>query len=268
MRSPVSLREGEYFGAVVRSLDHSIFTCNLTSYGSDTVIRQHYHENSYISLLIKGAYEEKNRTGNKLLGTGQTIFRPGMYNHANDFQFAGGTCFNIEFKKNGLEKLDFPLIAPAKMNLYPPGSLSSVYRLFHYFIHDPHEDLFTELILGLFKEMGGEPAGKTSLPWIRNVKDILENEHDAHHTLHSIAGRVFVHPIYMARAFKERTGYTVGEYQLIHKLRKTVSFLLNTGMPLNEIAFRTGFYDSAHFANSFKMMYGLSPKKFRVLAKS
>lgn len=268
MRSPVGLREGEYFGTVVKSLDNPLFTCSLTSYGPNTAIKRHYHENSYISLLVKGAYEEKNKTDDKLLETGQAIFRPGIYSHANDFQFQGGTCFNIEFKKTGIEQLDYSFTVPEKMNLYPSGSLSSIYRLFHYFIQDAQEDLYTELILDVFNEIGRGPAGKTSLPWIGCVKDILENEHEEHHTIHSIAGRVFVHPVYMARAFKEQTGYTLGEYQLIHKLRKTISFLLNTGMPLNEIAFRTGFYDPAHFTHSFKMMYGLSPKKFRLLAKS
>jgi AraC family transcriptional regulator len=268
MRSQVTLREGEYFGTVVKSFDNPLFTCNLTSYGARTAIKHHYHENSYVSLLINGAYEEKNRTENKLLQTGQAIFRPRMYTHANDFQSAGGTCFNIAFKEGGMEGLDHPLTAPEKMHLYPSGALSSLYRLFHYFMHDPREDLYTESILGLVKEIGGHRGGKTSLAWIGKAKHILENEHEQHHTLHSIAGRVFVHPVYLARAFKAQTGYTLGEYQLMYKLRKTVSLLLHTGAPLNEIAFRTGFYDPAHFTHSFKMMYGLSPKKFRFLAKS
>jgi len=215
--------------------------------------------------LVRGAYREKNRDGDTHMNEGGLIFRPGQYDHANDFHPTGGTCFNIEFKKEGFEMLDYDFRLPDTMGIYPSGAFPSLYKLFHRFKVDWQEDLGLELIIGLLSEIGDESAPSGTLPWLPKVKAILDNEHESHHTIGSLAVRVFVHPIYLARAFREKTGFTIGEYQLRARLRKAVSYLCNTGLSLGDIAFKTGFCDPAHFSNSFRICYSLSPKKFRTL---
>jgi len=265
----IRLSEGEYFGSMMESRHHGLFSCSLTRYEPGATVASHYHENNYISLLVRGAYREKNRNGHSEIDAGNLIFRPGRYDHANDFNFAGGTCFNIEFKREGLEMMDYDFRLPDKMSIYPAGAFPSLYKLFHYFKSDWREELGLELILCLFSEIGQERAApKGTLPWVAKVRAILDNEYDSHHTIGSLAARVFIHPVYLARAFREKTGTTIGEYQLQVRLRKAVFYLCNTDLSLGDIAFRTGFCDPAHFSNAFRACYCLPPKKFRSFLES
>jgi len=108
---------------------------------------------------------------------------------------------------------------------------------------------------------------KGSLPWINKITQILENELDCFHSIQSLSERVYVHPMYLIRAFKERIGITIGEYQLKMKIENSVSLLMNTSLSISDISYRNGFYDDAHFIRTFKSVYSTSPHQFRLSMK-
>lgn len=263
----IELKEGQYFGHYVKSQENDFFACSMTRYEPGVFIPKHYHENNYVSILVSGHYSEKNKTGDTILGAGDIIFRPAHYDHANRFQSHGGTCFNIEFKQNWKYPLDFELELPRTSMLYKSGTFHSLYKLLYCFNQNDLADLQGELVLDWLFEINQVPL-RSSLPWIEKVKSILENEVTVHHTLHTIAGRVCIHPVYLAGAFKRKTGYTLGEYQLRARMRRAVQLLLTSRLPISEIAFMTGFYDAAHFIKTFQTVYTTTPHKFRSALKS
>lgn len=63
--------------------------------------------------------------------------------------------------------------------------------------------------------------------------------------------------------FKKNTGVSIISY--IIKLRIDASSLMlkDTGLPINEIAYRVGFEDMAHFSRSFRKMMNCSPSQYR-----
>lgn len=103
---------------------------------------------------------------------------------------------------------------------------------------------------------------------VKKVIEIVEDEIECFHSLESLSKKVFVHPVYLARAFKQATGITIGAYQLNLKLTNAFSLLLNTALPISDITHRYGFYDDAHFIRSFKSIYTISPHQFRLAIKS
>jgi AraC family transcriptional regulator len=259
----IKLDEGQYFGEQLSTLENGLFKCSISAYLPGEKIGRHYHENNYLSLLVRGAYSEKSKSGDELLQAGNIIFRPSSYDHANDFQPAGGRCLNIELKQGWKEQADFDLKLPASTQVFPTGSLASFYKLFRYFTMQAGDELCSEMILHCFHEMNAPFRLPSSLPWVEKVKAIIDGEPGTQHTLESISGRVFVHPVYLAAAFKSKTGLTVGEYQLRGRLKRSVALLFNTKMPVNEIAAQSGFYDPAHFVRSFRLAYGMPPQRFR-----
>lgn len=68
---------------------------------------------------------------------------------------------------------------------------------------------------------------------------------------------------YVGTLFKERTGMTIREYQLMLKLKKAETLLCGTEMTMGEIAAETGFYDAFYFSRVFKREKGISPSGFR-----
>ena len=106
------LTEGKYFGDLLNVRKDTYVHYSLTSYLPEEGIGKHTHENSYISILVKGAYAEVNKEGNMFLQPGNIIYRPAGCSHSNQFNLLGGICFNIELKKNWQEQFsDFTICA-------------------------------------------------------------------------------------------------------------------------------------------------------------
>jgi len=62
------------------------------------------------------------------------------------------------------------------------------------------------------------------------------------------------------RRFLHVTGLTYKTIQQIERARQAVS-LLQRGTPIVEAAYRTGYFDQAHFTNSLKRFYGQTPSQ-------
>ncbi|WP_142686776.1 helix-turn-helix transcriptional regulator [Chitinophaga polysaccharea] len=263
----IILSPGNYFGKEQQVGENASFRLNITAYQPDVQISMHHHENAYLSLLIRGSYEEVSRKTDSAVIPGEVLFRPAGYSHANHFQPSGGRCLNIEFKPNGLQELELEHLLPQTAAIYKTGTFDYLYRLLYAFVQDPGSTLPEEHIISWLLEYTDGKLPER-LPWLPKVKDILENEFDTHHTIRSLAARVFVHPIYLARAFKEREGITPGEYQLKMRVRKAMTLLFTTQLPVTDIAFSAGFSDASHLVKCFRLFYSATPHKFRTLLKS
>ncbi|MGZ3928475.1 MAG: hypothetical protein ACXVJG_16080, partial [Mucilaginibacter sp.] len=125
---PVLLSSGNYFGTEAQHQENRSFKINVTQYEPLTELAGHYHENPYLSLLINGNYQEINENENQLIVPGQILFRPSGYEHANRFLQEGGRCFNIEFKKDLLEKYELSYSLPSVPVSYQPGALAYLYK--------------------------------------------------------------------------------------------------------------------------------------------
>jgi len=264
---PVLLLAGNYFGTEAQNQENGSCKINVTRYEPLTEIAEHYHENPYLSLLINGNYHEINEKENKLVLPGQILFRPSGYKHANQFLRQGGRCFNIEFKKELLEKHDLSCSLPMVSVVYETGVLEHLYKAMFAFCKYEDAVIADEYI---FSWLSANVKMKVSsrLLWMAKVKEILENEFNIHHTIRSVAERVFVHPMYLARAFKEKEGLTFGEYQLKMRLQKAMGLLFKTKGQINEIAHLSGFTDATHLIRSFRLHYQVTPAKFRMALKS
>ncbi|SHL67992.1 Helix-turn-helix domain-containing protein [Chitinophaga jiangningensis] len=262
----IILLPGHYFGTERQSSDNASCKINITTYQQDEVIHEHYHENAYVSLLINGRYNEVHKKGDNIIQPGEILFRPSGYSHANHFH-GTGRCLNIEFKQEWMEQLDFRPGLPQSVAIFKNGSFEEMYRLLYSFLADAHSHMPEEYIISWLGNYATTPVPQR-LQWLPKVKAILENEFEGHHTIQSLAQRVFTHPIYLARAFKERVGMTVGEYQLRMRLRKATMLLFTSSMAINDIAFACGFTDAPHLIRSFRVFYHVTPRKYRQLLNS
>lgn len=258
----IILSPGHYFGKEQQFNENAFFKLNITAYQPDTHIDAHYHENAYLSLLINGGYHELNHRTEDEVHPGALLFRPAGYTHANRFREQPGRCLNIEFKPSGLEELTLRGSLPRQLMIYKPGAFRDLYQLLYAFLKTPANCLPEEYIVNWLSEVTDVKMA-SRLPWFTQAKEILQNEFDTHHTIQSIAGRVFVHPIYLARAFKEKEGMTVGNYQLKMRAQKAMELLFTTRLPVTDIAFSAGFSDTSHLIRVFRAFYQCTPHQFR-----
>lgn len=97
--SDIILSQGQYLGAKQKTFENEQFTFSITHHESLQTTDTHYHENSYLCILINGSYFEKNNNSQNPVSAGDILLRPSGYVHQNSFNKTGGRCFNIEFKQ-------------------------------------------------------------------------------------------------------------------------------------------------------------------------
>jgi AraC-like DNA-binding protein len=105
-------------------------------------------------------------------------------------------------------------------------------------------------------------------PWLEQARAILHEEFAEQPTLSLIAAKVGVHPVHLAREFRQRYGSSVGEY--VRKLRVEFAChqLLASDDPPVKIATAAGFVDQSHFSRTFKRFLGTTPGKYRAALRS
>jgi AraC family transcriptional regulator len=124
------------------------------------------------------------------------------------------------------------------------------------------EGLLLELVASAsrLRESGAE-IGRPR--WLEQARDRIHAELSHRPSLSSLARAVGVHPVTLARAFRQAFGCTVGEYVRQLRIERAAHQLAGTELSLAEIALAAGFSDQSHFSNMFRERTGLSPSKFR-----
>lgn len=69
---------------------------------------------------------------------------------------------------------------------------------------------------------------------------------------------------HITRLFRERTGHSIGEYQLQVRLGRACELLTETNLPIGEIAYRVGFESGAALARAMRRHNGQSPSSIRL----
>ncbi|MBE6610856.1 MAG: helix-turn-helix domain-containing protein [Ruminococcaceae bacterium] len=82
-------------------------------------------------------------------------------------------------------------------------------------------------------------------------------------TLDDIAEQVFISKYHISRIFNEKMGMSVSAFINKVRVERSRQLLRETDLPIVTIAGMTGFEDQSYFTKQFKLLYGVSPGKFR-----
>jgi AraC-like DNA-binding protein len=132
---------------------------------------------------------------------------------------------------------------------------------------------FENLLLDVFnKYLKTSPTSNKKTPaWVRELKEIIQDQIDTHLTLKEISKGLEINPSYLSREFsKYFEDLSFGEYIRKQRIEKAKELMQAPDTySLTEIAYLTGFSDQSHFTRIFKKHTGKSPSSFkRELTKS
>ncbi|WP_429313591.1 helix-turn-helix domain-containing protein [Paenibacillus mucilaginosus] len=82
-------------------------------------------------------------------------------------------------------------------------------------------------------------------------------------TLREVAEQIHLNASYFSVLFKEQMGMTFSEYVTRRRLQKAKEMLLQTRLPIAEIAERAGYQSAKYFSKIFKEYEGTSPGAYR-----
>lgn len=95
------------------------------------------------------------------------------------------------------------------------------------------------------------------------VRSRLDTSYEENITLADLAKEFHISTFHLAHAFKAACGYAPLQYITRRRIGEAQSLLIDTSLPITEIAIRTGYNSSSYFNKAFHKITGMSPRDYR-----
>ena len=121
------------------------------------------------------------------------------------------------------------------------------------------------LFIDVFNKFIKQKAAKKKTPeWVKELKEIIQDQIDTNLSLTDISKSLDIHPSYLSREFsKHFDNLSFGEYIRKLRIEKAIELMKTSPYSLTEIAYLTGFSDQSHFTRIFKKHTGQNPSAYR-----
>ncbi len=123
------------------------------------------------------------------------------------------------------------------------------------------EELFIEFCLSTFSLK--EEIEKVEKNFLSiKIKNYLDENFLEDIILEDISKEFNITVVHLIRVFKKEFGLAIHSY-IINKKVHRAKELLNSKLPIIEVALQSGFFDQSHLNRSFKRVFQLTPKEFQ-----
>jgi AraC family transcriptional regulator len=100
------------------------------------------------------------------------------------------------------------------------------------------------------------------------ARDLIRDAGEAPLRVKDVAAEAGVHPIHLARAFRQFFRCSPGEYARQCRMERVRQLLTSERASLAEIALQVGFKDQSQLTHAFKRFMGVTPSAFRQAFRS
>ena len=126
---------------------------------------------------------------------------------------------------------------------------------------NPVDHLFIDVFNKFIKQ---KAAQKKTPDWVKELKEIIQDQIDTNLNLTDISKSLDINPSYLSREFsKHFKDLSFGEYIRKLRIEKAVQLIKTNQYSLTEVAYLTGFSDQSHFTRIFKQHMDKSPSTFK-----
>jgi AraC family transcriptional regulator len=266
----MSLKSVAFSGRELGRREFAGFTISESLYRPNQKIPKHSHEQTYISIVLRGAYTEECGPTAWDCETGQSILHVAGECHSDRFHRNGGQVLNLELFPPLLTRLcEFDGASADSRRLFKSTYAMQLGLRLHMEVSscDPWsalaiEGLTMELLAEVFRQRETRLKPQ-ECDWLGRVTEILHERFREPVMLGELAASVCIHPVHLARAFRRRYLCSVGDYLRKLRIEAACHGLLNSDTPIVEIALRCGFSDQSHLCRTLKQYTGMSPRHFR-----
>jgi AraC family transcriptional regulator len=258
MTLAAKIQSGVTGGAQDEALSAGPFAIRLARLPPGLRLPRHAHEPATLNIVVDGEYRETiGRGAVRSHGPATITAKPAGAVHANELGAGPVECVVLEL---GTDEVSGVVIHRSAGVARYGGRLRAELIRVEEFTAMAAEALVLELLAELHRTP--EPAPERRNPWLLRARDLLHDE-PGPATLGSLAQRIGMHPVYIARAFRGRYGCSVGEYARHLRVERARRLLHHTRQSLSEIALRAGYSDQSHLTRDFRRAFGLSPGAYR-----
>jgi AraC family transcriptional regulator len=235
----------------------------------ELVLPSHGHDAACLHLVVGGVYRE--RAGRVVLDApaGWVVYKPRGVEHENRFDARGASSLRLELDDASpalgavLRRLpSVPMaervgaIAPIAHRMAAEGAapddMSAAIL----------DALVVEALVTMARMREPQRVGVRASV-VDRAERMLRDRAAGPVRMGEIAGALGVERTALARAFRARTGRTMGECVREVRADRAAELLAGSALSVAKIAARCGFADQSHLARVFRARFGVSPAAYR-----
>jgi AraC family transcriptional regulator len=237
---------------------------------------RHSHPDARFVLVLRGSLSEELSAGSLVHEAASLLFRPAHEPHALSTGDRGARCLIVEVDATWLQQAHRECALVDEPMEYRGGLLLHLARRLHgeFRLRDEVSRLvIASLVLGIAAEASRrsarEACGHPRPPaWLQEAHELLGRRFAHAPSLAGIASTVGVHPVHLARAFRQWYRCTVGDYLRELRLEFACQQMAATDASLADIALAAGFCDQSHLTRLCRDRLGMTPAEYRAIHRS
>lgn len=271
MARAAQLGAGNFYSGIAAKADWpQAFVCSELVQRTPRAYPMHHHERDYFFLVLGGDYREGTLRRMNEFAPVSAGFNPKHVAHSGDAGRAGAHLFTIEFADGFLRKHLASVPGDTVLDFGTREIVWTALRLFRCFRQRETADKLSFESIACELVGTAQPredyASDTAPRWIGRVQEQLDNATSGGVSVAELAHEAGVHPVHLARVFRKVTGVSPGEYLQRARADRACDLLLNSEMPLSEVAAECGFYDQSHMTRILRRYSQTTPGTLRALA--
>lgn len=240
------------------------------SYPAGHTQPKHAHPQTSVTLVFEGALDERVGRVDETAGPLSVVMKPAGVEHSNQIGTTGATTLQLTLGRGFLASDH-----PAEMLQWRWTHGGPVVRSFLDLLVNWRALAADERELeGLAMDVLSTFPANSGLPtrdpprWLRRAAEHVDDTFRAPPRVRDLASAAGVHPVALARAHRRYFGQSITDRIRGHRVRSAAHLLADSPTPLGQVAYSVGFADQSHMCRVFKAETGLTPGRFRRLART
>ena len=268
MNTPLQFKSGEFYGEVHHGARGSVFDIRrLYATRSEDEVETHRHDDAHFVLVLSGVYISSACHAPPRAPSPTLVFNPAGTTHRDRFLDGKGSFMTVSMA---------PVLMAGAEELYAAQERATVLR----------NAASAAAAFGIAREIarGGDlallEAGAWELlaslkaaapktraplpPWAYLAYDaVMDMAADANLRITDLAAGLGVHPVHLARVFRQAWGCSPGDLLRWRRVEQAGGLLRRPDLSLAEVALSAGFADQSHMNRAFQALYGTTPGSYR-----
>jgi AraC family transcriptional regulator len=237
-------------------------------------IPRHLHPHARFVLVLAGALTEVRGDDTNRYESSTLLFRCADEPHSYVVSKSGATCLIVDVDAGWYARAREHAPVLAQSAAFRRGFVVHLAHRLHgeFRLRDEVSRLAIESIaLGMLAEASrrvARAAARPTPPWLLEARSLVEDHFAEPLPLASVARRVGVHPVHLARTFRRFYRTTFAGHVRQVRIEFARRELAASSASLSEIAVSAGFCDQSHFSRLFKQYLGVTPAEYRLALQS
>lgn len=267
----VRFRPGQFYGVRHDRAQGGIFELGvLEANAPEHDVHLHLHEEAHFVLVLAGTYISSAHGAPHLAPAPALVYNPPGTVHRDRFLGGKGRFMTISIEPARLDAGDelrrIPTCASYLQHAACLRTAFSLARRVYTGQGRPDSFLLEAGVWELLAHTDTRPGAAARQPpaWMRHAYGaVMDGAVDPGLSIADVAASSGVHPVHLARVFRELFGCSPGELLRWRRIERACAMLRQHGRSVAEIALDAGFVDQSHMSHAFRQRFGMPPGAWR-----